>query len=93
MASQSFPNDLPKGFDERRVRSHIAESHAYALELERAWDTLVTDHEGQWVAAYKGQFVFGASVQDVLAAAKQAGWPLDVIAIDHLTRERPAVLL
>ena len=93
LTTQSSSHSLPKGFDKRRVRSHIAESHAHFEDLEREWDKLVVGHEGEWVAAYKGQFVFGGSVKDVLAVAKKAKWPLDVIAIDHLTRERPTVLL
>jgi len=90
---QRQQTELPSGFDERRVRAHIAESHRHFEDLERAWETLLADHEGEWVASYKGRFVFGTTVRNVLASAKKAGWPLDVIAIDRLTRERPAVLL
>jgi hypothetical protein len=75
------------------VRAHIAESHANFEELERAWDQLVVDHDGQWVAAHQGQFLFGPTLEDVLAAARRAQWPLDVIAIDHLAKIRPTVLL
>ena len=93
MAAQFSRQRLPSGFDERRVRSHIAEARSYAEDLEREWARLVNEHEGQWVASYKGEFVFGDSVKDVLAQAKQAKWPLDVTAIDHLTRKRATVLL
>ena len=93
MTTQSYSDNLPKGFDERRVRSLIQESRSNFDDLEAAWEELVIDHEGQWVVAYKKQFVFGGSVQEVLAAAKKEKWPLDVIAIDRLTKERPRVLL
>jgi hypothetical protein len=84
---------MPKGFSEQRVRSHIAESHSYFEDLEREWDRLIIDHDGEWVASYKGEFVFGPTIQEVLTAAKKKKWPFDVIAIDRLTRQRPTVLL
>ncbi|MEX2225735.1 MAG: hypothetical protein WEB52_04705 [Dehalococcoidia bacterium] len=93
MAAQFHPERLPKGFDERRVRNLIAEGRAYSDHLARERSRLIEQHEGQWVASYKGQFLFEDSMKDVLAAAKQSGWPLDVIAIDHLTRRRAIVLL
>ena len=89
----SFPQNMPKGFNEKRVRKHFAESHSYFEQLEKEWDRLIVDHEGEWVAAYKGHFVFGSSVPAVLAKAKQEQWPLDVIAIDRLTKKRATVLL
>lgn len=93
MTAQFDSQKLPKGFDERRARMHIAEARSYREDVEREWSRLLPDHEGQWVTSYKGQFLFGDSVKKVLAAAKQAKWPLDVIAIDHLTRKRAKVLL
>ena len=71
----------------------LKESHANYEALERAWDELLHDHEGQWVAAHHGEFVFGGSPQEVLQGARKLGWPLAVVAIDRLSRERPSVVL
>lgn len=85
--------DIPKELDPDSVRAMLASSQANFEALEAAWDDLLKDHEGEWVAAYKDDFVFGNSPQAVLAEAKSRGWALEVIAIDHLSRERPAILL
>jgi len=85
--------ELPKGIDADAVRSKMNNSEQNYQELEQAWDGLVVEHEGEWVASCFGKFVFGSSPQAVLEYASKMGWPLDVLAIDHLSRERPAILL
>lgn len=89
----AMEHTLPQRFDRARVQTHIEESRSHFQVLEENWDSLLAQHEGDWVAAYKGEFKFGKTIRDVLAAARDSGWPLDVIAIDHLSRRRPAVLL
>jgi hypothetical protein len=87
------PTGLPARFDGSRVRSHIEQSRSHHAAIERYWDDLLAGHEGEWVAAYAGEFRFGRTIADALAAARLAGWPLDVVAIERLARRRPAVLL
>ncbi|TAK70889.1 MAG: hypothetical protein EPO22_01490 [Dehalococcoidia bacterium] len=71
----------------------ISESHANYDVLEQHWDELLDGHEGQWVACHGGDFVYGFTIEDVLAEAGKRGWPLSTIAIDQLLRERASVLL
>lgn len=85
--------ELPTGIDAESVRSMMSDSEKNYEALEEAWDNLLVEHEGEWVAAYFGKFVFADSPQAVLEQATNLGWPLGVIAIDHLSRERPAMLL
>lgn len=84
---------LPVHLDPARVRSHIAESHAAHSLLERERPTLIAQHEGQWVAAFDGEFVFADTLEGVVAAAQAKSWPLDVVAIERLTRQPRRVLL
>lgn len=93
MPGEHDPNGLPEGFSAHRIKNHLAESRRYFEDLKRHWGALVAAHEGEWVASYGGEFRFGASIEDAIASARQAGWPLDVIAVERLTRERAAVLL
>lgn len=85
--------ELPKGVDADQLRAMLGASQANFETLEKAWDDLVQKHEGEWVAAYDGQFVFGASIEDVLAEATKRGWSIALIAIDVLRRERADILL
>lgn len=91
--SGSYSQAMPKGFDTARIRQHMAESRSNFESLEQEWDHLISEHENEWVVAYKGQFLFGLTVPAVLAVAKREKWPLDVIAIDRLTKKRATVLL
>ena len=84
---------LPEGVDAEAVREMISQSRDNYHAIEDQWDKLVEMHEGQWVASHEGQFVFGATIEEVLAEATKQGWPLSVIAIDQLLRERANVLL
>lgn len=84
---------FPPGFDARRVRELIAEGRAESEALARAIPSLLAEHEGELVAGYRGQYVFGNSVDAVVELAKNAGWPLDVVAIRCVERKRPTVLL
>lgn len=84
---------LPPGFDAQRVLAHIAEGRAQADALNEALPTLLAEHEGEWVAAYNGEFVFAASLQDVVAQARDNGWPVDVVPVVRLRRSGPALLL
>ena len=85
--------ELPKGVDAEAVRGMIAQSHDNYHAIEDQWERLVESHEGEWVASHEGAFVFGATIEEVLAEATKQGWPLSVIAIDQLLRERANVLL
>ena len=85
--------ELPKGIDPKVIRGMLDEAREQYDALERDWDSLVEEHEGQWVAAYHGKFVFGGSVQAVIEEAQKHGWPLGMIAIDQLRRERADILL
>lgn len=93
MTMNSASNGMPAGFDAGRVRAHVAEARANATELRAQWPKLLSEHEGDWVASHQGKFVFGRTVQDAVDAAKREGWPLDVIAVDRVDRERPRTLL
>lgn len=84
---------FPPGFDAKRVREHIEEGHAQNEALARAIPSLLAEHEGDWVAGYRGSFIFGDSVTAVIDAAESAGWPLDVVAVRRVERRRPTVLL
>jgi len=85
--------ELPKGFDSAHVREVITRSHENYHTIEEQWDRLLETHEGQWVASHNGGLVFGATIEEVVAEAERQGWPLAVIAIDQLVRERANVLL
>lgn len=85
--------ELPKGLDPDSVREMIAQSHDNYHAIEQQWDALVDAHEGEWIASHQGKFVFGTTIEEVLSEAEKQGWPLSVIAIDQLLRERANVLL
>jgi hypothetical protein len=89
MVTQQFP----RGLTWKQVRSALHEAHAQFEALEDAWETLVEEHEDEWVASFDDKFVFGDTIEEVLRRARRRGWPVDRIAIDHLSRDRPAVLL
>lgn len=94
MAAHELRQDSGHGAPSaKQALRRIAVGRTNFDQLESSWDELLKEHEGEWVAAHGGMCVFGASVPEVLAAAKQLKWPLDVIAIDHLTRKRATVLL
>ena len=85
--------ELPRGIDPTFVREMLDAGRAQHEALEREWDSLVESHEGEWVAAYHDEFVFGGSLQQVLEHARDREWPLGMIAIDQLLRERANILL
>lgn len=93
MTTHFDPQPLPKGFDEKQARAWLEEFRSYHEDIERERTNLLEDHEGQWVMSYKGQFVFGDTIKDVIEAATQATWPVNLAAIMHLTRVRAKVLL
>ena len=93
MTTQSSPDRWADTLDPKRVASHIDESRAYAKQIDEHWHDLVKRHADQWVAAYKGEFLFGSTVGEVITLAKSRGWPLDVVAVEHLSAKRPSVLL
>lgn len=84
---------LPPGFDAAKIQAYLAEGRRYDDDLATHREELMRDHEGEWVIAYKGEFRFGSTLEEVVQAGRAAEWPLDIVAIDHLLRERPAVLL
>lgn len=84
---------LPKNIDPNTVREMIADFHANHHAIVKQWGELVEVHEGEWVASYNGEFVFGATIEQVVEKAKARGWLLGVIAIDQLLRERANILL
>ena len=61
--------------------------------LEREWDRLLPEHEGQWVAVNGRQFLFDDSLEELIAAARAKNWPLGTIAVDLLLAARPPVIL
>ena len=73
----------------RGLRKAAAE---YRL-LDREWENLLCDHEGQWVVVNGGEFLFADSLESLIEAARAKNWPLGTIAIDQLVARRPAVLL
>ena len=85
--------ELPAGLKKRDVRSALRKAHAQYEALEEAWESLLTEHQSEWVAAFDGDFVFGKTIEAALEEARKRGWPLDRIAIDHLSRDRPITLL
>lgn len=70
-----------RAFDENRAR------------LDEAWRSLLTEHDGECVASFEGQFIFGGTPREVANEARMRRWDLRVTVIDHLVRERPALLL
>ena len=75
---------LPPGITKSQIRAALHKSHAQHKALGDAWDSLLTEHEGEWVATLDGQFVFGQTIEAALKQASRRGWPLDRIAIDYL---------
>jgi hypothetical protein len=86
-------NEIPSEIDAEALRSVFARAHANSEALEQAWDGLLAEHEGQWVGSHAGNFVFADSPQGVVNRATAEGWPLDALALRHLLRVRPAILL
>jgi hypothetical protein len=84
---------LPHGLDPDHVRAVMGESRAEREALDRAWEHLIAQHDGEWVAAHRGEYVFGDSPQAAADRASHRGWPLDVTVIEHLARARPLTLL
>ncbi len=84
---------LPPGFDAATIHASIAERRGYFDQIAAQRAELIQEHEGEWVIAYKGEFRFGVELDDVIREGRLAGWPLGIVAIEQLHRERPAVLL
>ncbi|MEX2225704.1 MAG: hypothetical protein WEB52_04550 [Dehalococcoidia bacterium] len=83
---------LPEGISPERVAEMIQQTHSNYHRIEESWEQLVESHEGDWVASYEGELVLGATIEEVLAEATKRAWPLGVIAIDQIRRERANVL-
>lgn len=92
-APQMPVQQLPKGVEADTIRRMFDESRASYDALEAAWEGLLAEHEGEWVAGYRGDFVFAKTVEKVIDSARDKGWPIGVMAIQQLRRERAAVLL
>jgi hypothetical protein len=84
---------LPKGIDPDAVRAMIARSHENYHIIEKEWDRLLAEREGEWIAAHDNEYVIGKTLEDVIGLAQNKGWPLAVIAIDQLRKQRPTILL
>ena len=85
--------ELPPGVDPDAIRGMMSRFRENRHAIEERWEQLLADHDGDWVASHDGGFVFGRTLEDVLGAASNIGWPLDVVALDQLRRERANVLL
>lgn len=86
-------DNLPQGIDPDFVRNMITRAHGNYHAIETHWEMLVTEHEGEWVASYEGEFAFGSTIQEAIAKAQAKAWPLGMIAIDQIRSTRPSILL
>ena len=75
------------------IRQLVGGARQERETLNQERSTLMRTHEHEWVASYGGSFVFGESLDVVLDEARRRRWPMAVIAVDKLERERPNVLL
>lgn len=60
--------------------------------IQREWRELIAHHSGHWVASYRGEFLFGASLDDVLTAATSRRWELRLTAVKFLDAEQAPTL-
>jgi hypothetical protein len=56
------------------IRAALQQAEADWRLVDAEWDVLIGAHRGQWVGVNKGRFVFGASIEAALDAAREAGW-------------------
>ena len=84
---------LPPRITPEYVKESARRFRDNRLALDAAWSDLLTEHEGEFVASHEGEFIFGNSPWAVADDARARGWPLRVVVIDQLERQRPVVLL
>ncbi len=75
------------------IRGLVGGARRERETLDQQRGALMQEHEHEWVASYGGNFAFGGSLDSVLEEARRRGWPMAVVAVDKLERERPNVLL
>ena len=83
---------VPEGPEADQLRSEMRTYSEHYDAIERAWDSLVADHDGEWVASYAGEFAFGNTLDDVLAAATSREWDLRLTALKFLELNPPPML-
>jgi hypothetical protein len=75
------------------IKRDLRKAEAEYRLLDREWESLLRDHEGQWVAVNGVEVIFADSLESLIEAARAKHWPLGTIAVDQLIARRPAVLL
>ncbi len=75
------------------IKRDLRKAEAEYRLLDREWEKLLRDHEGQWVAVNGQEFLFAETLESLIEDARAKNWPLGTIAVDQLVARRPAVLL
>ena len=84
--------ELPAGVDPKAIVASLAQFKANHEAIDEHWERLRDEHDGAWVASHDGEFVFGSSIQDVLACVRKRRWPIDVVPVRHLVDRAPVLL-
>ncbi|HLB23399.1 MAG TPA: hypothetical protein VJP07_04845 [Dehalococcoidia bacterium] len=84
---------VPERFTREYVADLFERGRRNDATLERAWDRLLAEHEGEWVAIDADNMVMGPTLDTVTCDARSRGFDMRVTVTAHVVKNPPAVLL